>query len=259
MTTFSCVTTFNAAGFEAYGRRMLDTWARHWPATCRLTVYTEGFTLPAIDARIQPWPLEKSLWLAEFKERHAHNRLARGMGHGRAYDFRFDAVKFAHKVAAYAEQAMMRDADVLIWMDGDIITHAPVTVDWLASLWSPRAYIAWLDRKRQYPECGFFMLNTQHRRHEAIIMDLVSRYTTDAIFDLAEWHDSFVLQQVIEGWKARGEIDVASLSYEGADTGHPLVNGPLGTRMDHLKGPRKAEGRSRPSDLRTPRKEAYWR
>ncbi|MFO0271376.1 MAG: hypothetical protein ACK53W_12680 [Gemmatimonadota bacterium] len=254
------MTTFNAAGYEQSGRRMIDTWAKHWPADVSLMVYTEGCRIDAPDDRVSQRQLERSLWLSEFKERHANAPRAHGRGHGRGgYDFKFDAVKFAHKVAAYTEEAMARPADVLIWMDADTITHAKVTTDWLTSLWTPGAYIAWLNRTRQYPECGFFMLNCRHRRHERIILDVVALYTTDAIFDLPEWHDSFVLQQVIEGWRNTGEMTVGSLSGDAASTGHPFVNGPLGSRMDHLKGPRKAEGRSRMDDLRNPRSEAYWR
>jgi hypothetical protein len=49
-----------------------------------------------------------------------------------------------------------------------------------------------------------------------------------------------------------------SLSGDAEATGHPLVNGPLGARLDHLKGKRKGVGKSMKSDLKRNRTEAYW-
>jgi hypothetical protein len=42
-------------------------------------------------------------------------------------------------------------------------------------------------------------------------------------------------------------------------TSHPAINGPLGAFLDHMKGPRKSEGRSRPGDLKMKREEGYWK
>jgi hypothetical protein len=41
--------------------------------------------------------------------------------------------------------------------------------------------------------------------------------------------------------------------------GHPLINGPLGQWIDHMKGGRKKTGKSNVAkDLMGDRKEAYW-
>jgi hypothetical protein len=40
--------------------------------------------------------------------------------------------------------------------------------------------------------------------------------------------------------------------------GHPLINGVLGKWIDHMKGVRKQEGRSRRQDMMVTRKESYW-
>ena len=41
--------------------------------------------------------------------------------------------------------------------------------------------------------------------------------------------------------------------------GHPLINSEWGAYLDHLKGGRKAQGRSKDRDLLVPRTEAYWK
>jgi hypothetical protein len=41
--------------------------------------------------------------------------------------------------------------------------------------------------------------------------------------------------------------------------GHPLINSQWGAYLDHLKGDRKTAGRSKLSDLKVKRTEAYWK
>jgi len=40
--------------------------------------------------------------------------------------------------------------------------------------------------------------------------------------------------------------------------GHPLINSMWGAYLDHLKGGRKALGKSKRTDLLVPRTEPYW-
>ncbi len=193
-------------------------------------------------------------WLSEFKARHAENRRAHGLVDG-TYDYRQDCVRFAHKVAAVTDAAFELEADVLIWADADIVTHAPVTTDWLTTLFPAGPYIAWLERDRHYPECGFYMLRCSHPAHREVMTRWRQLYETDAVFGLPETHDSYVLQQIILEAEREGLITTHSLSGEARQHRHPSINGPLGTRLDHLKGPRKGQGRSPRTDLMTPR----WR
>jgi len=75
------------------------------------------------------------------------------------------------------------------------------------------------------------------------------------IFKLMEWHDSFVFDAV------RKKHSLNSLDWSGhiiAGEGHPLINSDWGAYLDHLKGARKDQGRSKDSDLKVKRTEAYW-
>lgn len=251
---YLAVTTCNAEQWSQYGRAMARTFCRYWPAEVPLWVYAEGFepskNLPicAVDLDIAaPW-LEP--WKAE------RTAAQRGMANGK-YTFKTDAVRFAHKVAAIGAAAR-EGADVLIWIDADTVTHAPVTVGWLYSLFPPRADVAWLDRGPKYPECGFLMFRLPNTL--AVIDEIVSMYRSGAIFSLPQTHDSYVIQHVVEAAAKRGEIKVASLSGDVPGCHHPFVAGPLGSRMDHLKGTqRKEAGRSFRTDSPFPRREPYWR
>jgi len=130
-------------------------------------------------------------------------------------------------------------------------------VEWLDELFPPTANIAWLDRERKYPECGFLMFRLPSARR--LIQTLKNVYKTGEVFRYAETHDSYVIQQVVNAAVATGEITVASLSGEARSWHHPFCAGPLGAVMDHLKGTsRKTRGRSFQADLMGPRLEPYW-
>lgn len=229
---------------------MVNSFERLWPVDVPLLVYSED-DLPTPVCRFPDW-------LERFKDRHHNNADANGRGRG-GYSYTRDCVRFAHKVGAVTAAAACEDADVLIWLDADTVTHEPVTIEWLSSLMVDDFYIAWLDRDRLYPEMGFYMLALKHPEHAAIMQRWIDLYETDAVFALSETHDCMSLQKIILDAERRREIKVQSLSGPlGRKTPHPFVNSRLAERMDHLKGPRKDRGRSHRSDLAVKRSEGHW-
>lgn len=237
---FKVCTTFAPQHWATHARRCVETFGKHWPAG-------EFELLAWVDQDLE----EQSPWLAAFKKRHAHRPTD---------NYRMDAVRFAHKVAAIelaAGVAKDEGVDVLIWMDADCVTHADITADWLAKLLRNGDF-AYLHRAKKYPECGFMMFRLNQRGTD-FIDEIVKAYASDWLFTLPEWHDSYVIDRVRAKREATGMLRCVSLSGAAANTGHPLINGPLGERLDHLKGPRKALGKSKPSDLKIRRKEDYWR
>lgn len=231
MLTFEAVTTYGPQHWESHARRCVETFGQYW----------DGMTLRRFtDDQL----LELSPWLAEFKERH------RGRP---THNYRFDAVRFAHKVAALELAYILGRADVLIWMDADCLTHAPVDAAWLTGLLDD-GELAFLPRAKKYPETGFMMLRRSSACGE-LIRQVVELYRTDDLFDLEEWHDCWAIQHVLKTLYIRR----TNLSgWAGFHSSHPLVNGPLGERLDHLKGKRKATGRSHRTDLIATRTEPYW-
>jgi hypothetical protein len=244
----NALTTFNKAGLDAYGRRMMDTFHQHWSCGVTLHVYYEDWNPYVEVPHLMDEPLFKfhslvieSEWLRYFKHRHRDKPV-----HG----FKLDAVRFAHKVAALLSACAWNNyggSDYLIWLDGDIVTHQDFDEQHLLSLLPPHdALIAWLDRARAYPECGFYIVNCMHPLFREFCIRLRSMYADDELFHLKEWHDSYVMEQTVKqlgvGW--------SSLSgSRGRLTHHPLVNGPLAQWFDHLKGARKGKARTPDSDI----------
>lgn len=229
MLTFDVVTTYAEKHWDTHARRCVETFREFWGDTT-----LRQFT----DDQLETW----SEWLPEFKQRHRHRPTE---------NYRFDAVRFAHKVAALELAFRLGQANVLVWMDADCVTHAPVDAEWLSGLLGDSDF-AYLKRKRE-PETGFMLIRRNQVMAE-FIMELVRLYRTDDLFSMAEWHDAWVIGELAKAMRIRS----ASLSGDAEGTKHPLVNGPLGERLDHLKGKRKSVGKSLPRDLKVNRREAYW-
>jgi hypothetical protein len=232
---FAAVTTYAERHWEQHARRCVETFREHWTGV-PLATYT--------DEQLEV----ESPWLADFKRRHRHRPTD---------DYRMDAIRFAHKIAAIDLADRQTQADTLIWIDADCVTHAPVTPEWLQGLLRTGDF-AYLRRTMKYPECGFMMFR-RNERGLAFIDKIVQQYRTDALFKLPEWHDSFVIDHVRAERESVGMLRCVSLSGSGERTHHPLINGPLGAKLDHLKGPRKSQGKSNPRDLKVLRSEDYWK
>lgn len=247
------VTTCNHDQWTRYGRAMVNTFVRHWSGAVDLTVYAERFDGDR-NGRVRFVDLDQAApWLGPWKAARTPQQRAKA-----AQSYKFDAARFAHKVAAIgaaAEDVSCETDHVLIWLDADIVTHAPVMVRWLRSLWPETADMAWLDRDGYYPECGFMMFRLPACL--PVIRRIVMAYQTGEIFRLQQWHDSYVIQTICGAAQRTHELRIASLSGDAAGGKHPLALGPLGRCLDHLKGKRKEMGRS--PEAVGKRKEAYWR
>jgi hypothetical protein len=251
------VTTFNRAGYDRYAHKMLDGWA-NWPASIDLLVLAEDCA--------EVWPgaidlLAAAPAIARFKAEFGDRPRARGMVGGK-YNYRFDAVRFCHKVFALefaVAVACCRKVDALIWIDADTVTHRPIPLEFVEGLLPADADVACLKRSMAHSETGFviFRANTPGF---GIIRRMASLYRTGQVFQLPQWHDAFVFDDVRLRMEHRQGLRSHSLSGGFEHAKHPFVNGPLGAYMDHLKGDsRKDAGRSLAKDLKHERPEEWWR
>lgn len=245
---FEAITTCNSVGWKQHGERMANTFLDFWPSTVPLAVYAENFNpIRGVEKRELP------VWIEHFKAANKNNEAAKGMIGGK-YNYRFDAVKFSHKVAAISDAVYRTNADVLIWIDADTVTHSIVSEQFLADRFPSGSQVAWLERHTLYPECGFVMYAAQDADVREAVKEFAALYEDGKVFGLQEWHDSWVFEWVVK----RHNLRTTSLSGEYGWHSHPFINGPLGSVMDHAKGNRKILGKSRVGDLKAKRTEPYW-
>jgi hypothetical protein len=263
----SVVTTFHRAGYEKYGRRMIETFLKTWPSEVTLYVYAEDCEVtesaPNLVVRnlIESSPELKSFKTIWKDVPKANGDVSSDPIRSRRRDagkgFKWDAVRFAHKVYSIFACARECNSDILLWMDADTICHSPIAMSDLERLCPADRDICFLGRRGKYTECGLYALNLQKPATQMFLKRFQSYYddAEQGIFRLEEWHDSFVFDAV------RKTIAMNSLDWSChliAGEGHPLINSEWGAYLDHLKGDRKNLGRSKLSDLIVKRTEDYW-
>ena len=274
MRKFSVVTTFNNTGYQRYASRMIDTFIANWPVSVNLHVYAEGTNVVQKAKNLHVYDCNTYLpALVKFKEKwqndpRATGKLANGTvdrrGKQNGIGFKWDAVRFSHKVYAVCNLARFTDDDVVIWMDADTVCHSPIPLDFIESQFPVGTDIAFFGREKKYTECGLYALNVQSQVTQYFVELFQWNYdhAEKGIFTMSEWHDSWVFDQVraniarkFPSWK---QLDWSTGIITGE--GHPLINSPWGAYLDHLKGDdRKDQGKSKASDLKVSRAESYWR
>lgn len=85
-------------------------------------------------------------------------------------------------------------------------------------------------------------------------------YLDDSLFELPEWHDSFVYDVIRKTFEdTLPDFKTHNITANDPPSDHPFINSVLGQYMDHLKGDsRKEQGKSFGDDLMQERQEDYW-
>lgn len=257
---YCVITTFNAAGYKSYGSRMIDTFLTTWPKDVTLIVYAEDCAVSQTAENLQIRDLHQaSPELVEFKKQWTDVPKANGNfgAQSRGKEFKYQAVRFAHKVYAIFHAARTAQSKWLIWMDADMVCHTVITPTELDKFFPDWADLCFAGRTRKFSECGLYGMHLEHKIVHDWLQEFQRMYdqAETGIFTLEEWHDSFVFDAV------RNKFHLKESNWTGhlnISEGHPLINSAWGAYIDHLKGQRKNYGRSLRSDLKVSRPESYW-
>jgi len=264
---YTVCTTFNASGYEKYGRRMIQTFLQNWPREVQLVVYAEKCAVSELAPNLIVHDLATaSPELVTFKNTwhgipKANGDVSQDPVRSKRKDagkgFKWDAVRFAHKVYAIFHCARTATSTWLLWMDADTICHSPITTEDIIKLCPENKDLCFLGRRGKFSECGLYAMNLTSPATKLFLNKFQQAYNDaeNGIFKLDEWHDSFVFDAVRRS-SSLTELDWSSHLITGE--GHPLINSAWGAWLDHLKGARKNTGRSPASDLKITRTEAYW-
>ena len=273
MQTISFVSTFHKPVLDLYGQRFVDSFSKNVDKDIKLYLYAEDCSPVTNDERIVVLDQKAELpKLVAFKERWKNEPKANGTCPPEIRrrrpkdwmkDFKWDAVRFANKVYAVFDAAERCDTDWIIWLDADTYVHSPVSYNDLRSFTPQRAWMCYLGRGKKWPECGFYGINLRTKPGKWFLKKFESAYedAEEGIFQMEEWHDSFVFEEVRKKVAKKHEsfpfFNISGDLINGE--GHPFINSDLGKYFDHLKGDRKDLGKSnKPNDLIVKRTERYW-
>lgn len=258
------VTSCSAKGWAQYGEKFVETYKQFWPASIPLHVVSED-VLPASNSGVDYRALTESKSWLTFREKNQDRPWVHGDGASprpekiglrwkanSGYSFRHDAWKFSKKVFAIELIAESVKTGRLCWLDADVVTFAPVPADLPGRLLPETKAISCLSRVGYHSECGFVGYNLDHAAAHHFISMFVALYTSGAVFELAEWHDSWVFDWL------RNKLLTDTYAIPHRSKGHPFINSELGLYMDHLKGKRKDRGHSDSMEQIANAKVPYW-
>lgn len=234
------VTGWGPAGWGQYGRRFVETFERYWPPEVELVAYVEEIPRDWPGGRTQLVQLNAIPGCPEFLRRHANRPRSRGRepnatwkprAQQMGYNWRFDAWKFCRQGFIPLHAALQAGTGLLCWLDGDVVTHAPVPTGFLERLIPAGAAVSYLGRGQKHSEIGFQL----YRLPDAVPMlrEFSALYDTDRIFAEREWHSAYAFDLA----RARSGVPAHDLTPGGM--GHVWHQSPLRFYTDHLKGGRK--------------------
>lgn len=260
MKKINAVTCYSLQGWKETGSLLVNSFILHWPQEVNLMVYVDD-PIPKKDLIRDPRVSYKILNqsdLISFKDRHRNNLEANGLGRNAVNsekNYRYDAVRFSHKVFALFQFLEEKETDILIWLDGDSRTHSSVSTQDIMNWIPEEKFAGYLARPWLYTETGFHIFNMSHSIAKDFLNAWKQYYLDDSIFKLEMWTDC----HTYDAAKANFNDTYWHNLSPPIKNNHPFINGPLGEFMDHMKGPRKKKGTSHRKDLVVDRKNSYWK
>ena len=139
---FSAVTSFHLES-QSYGIDMLESYFRFWPNACILYACLEE-----ID-KLDSDKVKDKINIVDFhKEIPEYNSFAEKYIHKNNHEnYRYDALKFAHKIFAIKKAISICKTQYLIWLDADIKTVKTIDYNLLNSLVKHDHYMSYLGRE----------------------------------------------------------------------------------------------------------------
>jgi len=259
--TLTIVTSFNRAIWNNHGKTCIESWVRHLRSAnaqpdgssintpeYELHLYIDGpipSDLPKGDNIHIHWldnEPEYVKFLTETRDVTPNPHIPP------EHKFRFEFRRFWPKVRSIYDAALAQpDGSVIhpvLWLDADILFKKDLSVERILddlddeNFFEGSASLVCLDRGPpwNYMDSGYLLIDPRTNNGHWFVDALYNIYTTKTIFRFTEWHDAFLMSQVMNIlWGDDKGNFVKSLSGMSSSL-HPLDDSWLRDYMVHLKG-----------------------
>tara|TARA_E500000318_G_C3564010_1_gene214842 strand:+ start:498 stop:1292 length:795 start_codon:yes stop_codon:yes gene_type:complete len=252
--SIACVTTYNKKLYEKYAQTFVETYNWDFP----LFVYAEE-DMGKAELPIQWYKNTYTevpgckKFVDENKDRVPwYDKGAPSQGN----IFLFDAARFCHKVYAYCDFIINHGDDYkgVICIDADSVFYKPCDEAWIDKyIHRDDCMMSYMGRGRefkenvpgsQYSECGYLYFNMMHPKTKDYAKAVLDVYNSGKIFDLKEWHDSYVWDWV--RLKFQNKYQIKNNNIGDNKPGHVQPRICLGEIYDHCKGKKRKENKGSP-------------
>ena len=281
------LTSYKPGTWNEYAKRAVDSVLQHWPDDVQVAVYHEAQPSDVFDHPRVEWHdvHEVQPELLKFKNKYKDDPVANGeiqeipngirrVGPMPAKgSYQWNAVRFANKVFCVTHALKTSPGyDYVIWLDADTYSFRPMPKDFLIKLLPDDTMLTYLGRTNpdlgdggKDPECGFVGYNLKHPEIQNYTVDWENMYINDTVFKLRDgWTDCSTLWHLSKLYQKERNVKVNDIGrWKGVKGHHVFINSELGLYMDHFKGNRKSEGKSKLNDFKGAGQEIrdldYWK
>ena len=257
--SLSIVTSFNRAIWYNHGKTCISSWEEHIKGAYELHLYIDGpipSDLPKGDNIHIHWldnEPEYVKFLTETRDVTPNPSIPP------EHKFRFEFRRFWPKVRSIYDAALAQHRSLtlpspdggsaihanavsvtgpILWLDADILFKKDISVDRILEDLKDNQTVVCLDRGHpwNYMDSGYLLFDPTFLDAFQFVESLYNIYTTKTLFRFTEWHDAFLMSQVMNIlWGDDKGNFVKSLSGMSSSL-HPLDDSWLRDYMVHLKG-----------------------
>jgi len=215
MTKLNVVTAFNENSLNDHAYQMLQRVEKFWHPDIHLTAYYFDCDITAYNLPdcITYKNLEE---IEEFNEYKSSMQFHNGTENDTIpYSWKVDALLTSPKVFALTEEAFSiaettEEGGWLLWMNTNIIPTDNLTPDFVHKFFPEGSDLIHLsgdsfnDNSEQYSNPSFMAFNLNHQPPLDILGDLRGAYESGEVLSYREWHDSFVMERLLNIYRAHG-------------------------------------------------------
>ena len=197
------VTCFNEDLYNKFGTLLFKSIHENWEPTLKVKAYYHNFPADkySLEKHINYTNLEEHRKYKRFvKENAVHN----GTEDGKIpYNDKLDAIKWSHKMFALTDYAFTlaekdKEPGWLIWIDVDSYATKRLTQKDLEKILTANADIVHTGNH------SFIAFNLNKKPPLDLLWDLRRTYMNGEVIQYREWTDSFILERLLNIYKAHG-------------------------------------------------------
>jgi hypothetical protein len=223
MTKINFVTSFNETIYKTVGHHLFNSIKTNWEPSLKVTGYYHDFDPK--NYTIKDISLKSLDKVEEYKTYLEVNKEHNGTENSTIdYNWHLDSLRWSHKVYALTEKAFdlaeeSADAGWLIWIDADSLAKKRLVTNDILSMLPDSCDVVYKGTrtypdKTYYLDTSFIAFNLSKKPALDLLGDLRGAYNSGELLQYREWHDSFILERLLNIYKAHG-MKIKSLEQIG--------------------------------------------